>query len=129
MSCANSLAVLYRRVRFFSNAFITIQSRSPWTALRSRSAVQPRCCAMPVRVSPRVLSFVDGFAGDTLDQVTIEVNSVVVHNSGLGLGITPGNSYTATFSLAVTSGDQVEVKVKKLGVNGAASFISYVGVR
>src|ERR1043165_8124268 len=54
-SAARSLAVSYRRVRSFSRAFITIQSRSPRTCRPSFAGSIFLCGATEASVSPRVL--------------------------------------------------------------------------
>ena len=53
-SSARSFAVSYRRVRSFSIAFMTIQSRSPLISVDSRRGSVLRCWATVVAVSPSV---------------------------------------------------------------------------
>ena len=65
MSRAKPLAVSYRRVRSFSSAFITIQSRSPRTSFVSRAGSVRRCAASEGRRSPESLSRVEGFGGSS----------------------------------------------------------------
>lgn len=78
----------------------------------------------------RVIVYFDGAAGDTLDQVRILVNAVMQHDSGTGLGITPGNFYVATIAVAVVGGtDLVILEAKKLGVVGIARLVGHVGIR
>ena len=65
MSRARPLAVSYRRVRSFSSAFITIQSRSPRTSLASRAGSVPRCAAIDASASLESLSRVLGLGGSS----------------------------------------------------------------
>ena len=70
-----------------------------------------------------------GTAGDTLDQVRVLVNGGVSYDSGTGLAIAPDGSHTASFSIAVTTADDVEVQVATTGSNGATDFIAIAGIR
>ena len=65
MSRAKPLAVAKRRVRSFSSAFITIQSRSPRTARVSRNGSTPRVAAIEASFSPEAESRVLGFGGSS----------------------------------------------------------------
>lgn len=65
---------------------------------------------------------------DTLDQVTIEVAGSQVYDSTTGLGLTQGQVHVASLNQSVTSGQTVELLVKKLGTEGRMIVTGKVGL-
>ena len=66
---------------------------------------------------------------DTLDQVTLAQNGVVVYNSGAGLGFTQGQSHIAVPAIVVVATDRLELRAFKLGTSGIMRLRGKVGLQ
>lgn len=87
-------------------------------------------------VSPRtgtmrelVVLFAEGSAGDTLDNVEVEINGAPLYASAAGLAIPPGGTHVVDLGLAINVGDLTQVRVRKIGTNGTADFVAQVEIR
>ncbi len=90
MSIANPLAVSYRRVRSFSSAFITIQSRSPRSKWTSLGASEARCLAVVVSSPSSIaLNRVEGRTGSFSRMVRRISSKPAASNSLASKGVLP----------------------------------------
>lgn len=75
------------------------------------AAVAGTCDGLTVLVQNSV-------GGDTLNQVQLAVNGIVVYDSGGGLGLVAGQSHSANPVVAVVATDRLALRVFKAGVAG-----------
>lgn len=66
--------------------------------------------------------------GDTLDQVQITQNGVVVYDSGAGLALGQGASHAVNPALVVAAADRLAINAFKAGVAGAMQLRGKLGV-
>lgn len=64
--------------------------------------------------------------GDTLFRVRVLINAVQVHDSGVALGLTEGQSYIAALSIPVNAEDRIGILITKAGGNGDSTHSAVI---